>query len=213
MTEFTDFLFGQFSRYTPGFLALEVTGTIFGLLSVIFSARNSIWVYPTGLISTAIYVYIFSTAHLYGDVIINAYYVYMSIYGWMLWSRRDKLNHESLKITTVTPKENVKSGVIFVVSVIFVSAVYMYFNMFTHWWAYVDTFITGLFFIGMWLLAKRKIENWWYLIIGDIIAIPLFYYKGLIFTAFYYIILTSIAFYGYSVWSKILRSNQSTHSI
>jgi nicotinamide mononucleotide transporter len=213
MTEFVDYLFGQFKDYSPLFLTLEITGIIFGLLSVIFSARNSIWVYPTGLISTAIYVYIFATAHLYGDVIINAYYVYMSIYGWALWARRDKLSHEHLKITTVSRKDNLKSGVIFVVSVIFVSCVYVYFNMFTHWWAYVDTFITGLFFIGMWLLAKRKIENWHYLIIGDIIAIPLFIYKGLIFTGLYYIVLTSIAFYGYSVWSKILRSNKPTPSI
>ena len=161
-------------------------------------------VYPTGIISTVIFIYLMYTANLYGDLIINGYYLYMSIYGWILWSRKDNLGHEHLKISTVTFKDNVKSGVIFTVSVIFVSGVYMYFNMFTHWWAYIDTFITGLFFIGMWLLAKRKIENWVYLIIGDIIAIPLFFYKGLIFTGFFYIILTAIAFYGYNVWRKIL---------
>lgn len=212
MQEITDLLFSQFEGYTPLFLGLEITAIVFGLLSVIFSSRNSILVYPTGLISTALYTYIFSTAHLYGDVIINAYYVYMSIYGWILWNRGSNINHEQLKITRVTRKDNLKSGVIFIVSVIFVSCVYIWFNMFIHWWAYVDTFITGLFFIGMWLLAKRKIENWIYLIIGDIIAIPLFFYKGLVFTGFFYILLTSIAIYGYGVWSKILRSNQQIPS-
>jgi nicotinamide mononucleotide transporter len=202
MTELIDFLFSQYQGYTPVILTLEVIAIFFGLLSVIFSARNSILVYPTGLVSTAIYVYLLYTADLYGDLIINAYYFYMSIYGWYLWGSKNTLQHT--KITTATAKDNLKGGVIFAVSVIFVSGVYVYFDMFTYWWAFVDTFITGLFFIGMWLLAKRKIENWIYLIIGDIIAIPLFFYKGLIFSGFYYIVLTSIAFYGYSVWKKKL---------
>jgi nicotinamide mononucleotide transporter len=204
MTEPIDFLFSQYQGYTPVILTLEVIAIFFGLLSVIFSARNSILVYPTGLVSTAIYVYLLYTADLYGDLIINAYYFYMSIYGWYLWGSKNTLQHT--KITTATAKDNLKGGVIFAVSVIFVSGVYVYFDMFTYWWAFVDTFITGLFFIGMWLLAKRKIENWIYLIIGDIIAIPLFFYKGLIFSGFYYIVLTSIAFYGYSVWKKKLHN-------
>lgn len=206
--DFIDFFFSQFKDYTPFFLALEITAIFFGLLSVIFSARNSILVYPTGLISTVIFVYILYTANLYGDLIINAYYFYMSHYGWILWSRKDSQNHDLLKISTVTPKENIKCAGIFVVSVIFVSGVYHWFNMFNQWWAYVDTFITGLFFIGMWLLAKRKIENWIYLIIGDIIAIPLFFYKGLIFTGFFYIILTTIAFFGYRAWKRTLQSEE-----
>ncbi|OYQ38640.1 nicotinamide mononucleotide transporter [Flavobacterium cyanobacteriorum] len=212
MTAFTDFLFSQFSGYTPLLVVIEVTAILFGLLSVIFSARNNILVYPAGLVSTGLYIYLMYRADLYGDLIINGYYFYMSIYGWLLWSRRDRQDNSRLKITTVTIKDNIKSGVIFTVSVIFVSGVYIFFDMFSFWWAYVDTFITGLFFIGMWLLAKRKIENWAYLIAGDIIAIPLFFYKGLIFTGFYYIVLTSIAFYGYNVWKRILRSEKQIHS-
>lgn len=213
MNEFVDLLFAQFNGYTPLSLTLEITAIVFGLLSVIFSARNSILVYPTGLVSTAIYTYLFLSADLYGDLIINVYYFYMSIYGWVLWGRAGKTGAEPLKITTATHKDNLKGGVIFVVSVIFVSCVYLYFNMFSHWWAYVDTFITGLFFIGMWLLAKRKIENWIYLIIGDIIAIPLLFYKGLVFSSLFYVVLTTIAFYGYSVWNRTLRSSQQTPSI
>lgn len=212
MTDLLNQLFGQFNGYTPLLLALEITAIFFGLLSVIFSSRNSILVYPTGIISTAIYVFLLYRADLYGDLIINAYYFYMSIYGWALWSRKDKRGLERLKISTVTAKDNLKSGVIFIVSVIFVSGVYLYFGMLRYWWAYVDTFITGLFFIGMWLLARRKIENWIYLIIGDIIAIPLFFYKGLVFTGFFYIILTIIAFYGLNVWKKILRSEKQIQS-
>jgi len=208
MGEFVDFLFGQYKGYTPVFLTLELTAILFGLLSVIFSARNSILVYPTGLVSTAIYVYILYTASLYGDLIINGYYFYMSLYGWILWSRKNNKTQDFLRITTTTAKDNLNCILIFTVSVIFVSAVYIWFGMFTQWWAYVDTFITGLFFIGMWLLAKRKIENWLYLIVGDIIAIPLFFYKGLIFTGFFYIVLTIIAIYGYTAWKRILQNEK-----
>jgi len=206
MTDFFDFFFAQFKDYTPLFLTLELSAIFFGLLSVIYSAKNSILVYPTGLASTFIFVYILYTADLYGDLIINAYYFYMSVYGWFLWSRKDRENHDLLKISSVTAKENKKCLAIFIVSVIFVALVYHFFDMFNQWWAYVDTFITGLFFIGMWLLAKRKIENWLYLIAGDIIAIPLFFYKGLIFTGFFYIVLTIIAIFGYLSWKKTLQS-------
>lgn len=206
MGDFFDFLFSQFDDYTLTSLIIENTAIFFGLLSVIYSAKNSILVYPTGLISTVIFVFILYKANLYGDLIINAYYFYMSVYGWYLWSRKDKQNHDLLKISTVSVKDNYKCLAIFIVSVIFVSVVYHSFNMFNQWWAYVDTFITGLFFIGMWLLAKRKIENWLYLIAGDIIAIPLFFYKGLIFTGFFYIGLTTIAVFGYRSWKKTLQS-------
>jgi nicotinamide mononucleotide transporter len=206
MHEIIDVLFSQFKGYTPLMLGLELIAIFFGLLSVIFSARNSILVYPTGIVSTFIYVYLLYTADLYGDLIINVYYFSMSIYGWILWSRNSNGADSHGHITTATAKDNLKCRVIFLVSVIFVSGVYIYFDMFTYWWAYVDTFITGLFFMGMWLLAKRKIENWIYLIIGDIIGIPLFFYKGLIFTSLFYIVLTIIAFYGYSAWKKKLHS-------
>ena len=208
MADFFDYLFSQYESYTPVFLILELTAIFFGLLSVIFSARNNILVYPTGLVSTFIFVYLMYTADLYGDMIINAYYFYMSVYGWLLWSKKDRNDENSLKISGVTAKDNVNSGLIFIISVIFVSAVFIGFGKFTYWWAYVDTFITGLFFIGMWLLAKRKLQNWLYLIAGDIIAIPLFFYKGLIFTGFFTILLTVIAIFGYFTWRKILRSEK-----
>jgi nicotinamide mononucleotide transporter len=210
MTDFFDFLFSQFNEYTLNSLIIECTATFFGLLSVIYSTRNSILLYPTGLISIVISVYVLYTADLYGDLIINAYYFYMSVYGWYLWSRKDRQHHNLLKISTVTAKDNYKCLGIFIVSVIFVSIVFFYFDKFNQWWAYVDTFITGLFFIGMWLLAKRKIENWLYLIAGDIIAIPLYFYKGLIFFGFFYIGLTIIAIFGYRSWRRTLQNEPIT---
>lgn len=200
--EIFDFLFSQYSSYSTLHIVLEAIAVVFGIASVLYSKQNNILVYPTGIISTAIYVYLLLQWDLYGDLIINAYYFYMSIYGWLLWSRKDSRNEELLQITYMTAKDNIKSIWIFIVSVIFVSVVYIYYDKFTYWWAYVDTFITGLFFIGMWLLAKRKIENWLFLIVGDIIAIPLFFYKGYTLSSILYIFLTIVAIFGYRSWKR-----------
>jgi nicotinamide mononucleotide transporter len=209
MHEIFDFLFSQYKGYSTLHIILEAVAATLGVFSVVYSKRNNILVYPTGIISTAIYTYLLFKWNLYGDMIINAYYFIMSIYGWLLWSKKDA-DSEVLKISAMHHKDYINSIIIFVVSVIFVSGVYVYSNMFSYWWAYVDTFITGLFFVGMWLLAKRKIENWIFLIVGDIIAIPLFFYKGYTLSSILYVFLTIIAIYGYLAWKKILHSSAQT---
>jgi nicotinamide mononucleotide transporter len=208
MGEYYDLLFGQYKDYSALHITLELIAIAFGILSVIFSARNHVLVYPTGLVSTAIYVYLLFQWDLYGELVINTYYVYMSIYGWMLWSRKDSHHHDLLQISTMTKRDNIKSLLIFSTSVAFISIVYIYFDNFTHQWAYVDTFITGLFFVGMWLMAKRKIENWLFLIAGDIIAIPLFFIKGYTLTSILNIFLTVIAIIGYLSWKRTLQNKR-----
>ena len=210
MVEIFDFLFGQYRDYSTIFIILEFVAMSFGIFSVVYSKNNNILVYPTGIISTAIYVYLLFQWDLYGDMIINAYYFTMSIYGWYLWSRKDATNHDLLKISQMNAKDYLISAFIFVFSVIFVSGVYFYDDKFSYWWAYVDTFITGLFFVGMWLMAKRKLENWIFLIIGDIIAIPLFFLKGYTLTSILNIVLTIIAIYGYIAWKRTLRQDKQT---
>ncbi len=102
-------------------------------------------------------------------------------------------------------KDYLISALIFIISIIFVSCIYIYFNMYTHWWAAIDTVMTGLLFAGTWLLAKRKLENWLFLIAGDIIAIPLFYLKGYTLTSILNVFLTLIAILGYLEWKKALQ--------
>ena len=207
MPEIFDFLFAQYKEYSNVYIVLESTAVLFGIFSVVYSKKNNILVYPTGLISTAIYVYLLFVWDLYGDMIINAYYFAMSIYGWILWSRKDS-HHDELKISSMNAKDYLISAAIFIFSVIFVSGVYVYDDKFTYWWAYVDTFITGIFFVGMWLLAKRKVENWLFLIVGDIIAVPLFFLKGYTLTSILNIVLTIIAIYGYLAWKRTLHSEK-----
>lgn len=206
MQSIFDFFFDQYYGYPTHFIVLEIIAVIFGFLSVWYSKQNNILVYPTGIVSTLIFVYLLWQWQLLGDMMINAYYFSMSIYGWYVWTRKVDATHFT-PITNTTQKENVQSIFIFLGTLFFVFGVYEYFEKWTNWTAYVDTLTTAIFFVGMWQMAKRKIENWIFWIIGDLISVPLYFYKGLTFTAIQYFAFTIIAFYGYIAWKKLLRND------
>ncbi|WP_296633705.1 nicotinamide riboside transporter PnuC [Polaribacter sp.] len=209
MSDIFDFLFGQYKGYSTLDTTLEIIAVIFGFLSVWFSKQNKNWVFPTGMISTSIFVYLLLKWELLGDMMINAYYFIMSIYGWYIWTNKIDETHVT-PISKTTKKEKITSIFIFLGTLIFVYLVYIKFDKWTSWVAYVDTFTTGIFFVGMWLMAKRKIENWIFWIIGDIISIPLYFYKGFTFTSIQYLGFTFIAIFGYLAWKKNFYNNQLT---
>ncbi|MDY0780830.1 nicotinamide riboside transporter PnuC [Tenacibaculum sp. IB213877] len=209
MNQLFDFFFGQYAEYETLDIWLEIIAVIFGFLSVWYSKQNKIWVFPTGMISTAIFVYLLLKWELLGDMMINGYYFIMSVYGWYIWTRKVDATHVT-PISETTYKEKKQSVFIFIATLVFVYLVYTFFDKWTSWTAYVDTVTTAIFFVGMWLMAKRKIENWIYWIIGDIISVPLYFYKGFTFTSFQYLIFTFIAVAGYLAWKKHLNNNPST---
>ncbi len=195
-------LFLPYKDYATSDIILEVIAVLVAVISVLYSKNNSIKVYPTGIISTSIFVYLLYKWELFGDMIINVYYLIMSIYGWYLWGRT--LGDKSvLTITKANSNDYKLSAFLFVFSTIFVTGVYLYFEKFGFWWSYVDILTTGLFFVGMLLLARRKVEHWIFLIIGDAISIPLYYYKGYTITGILFLIYTVIAIFGYLEWKKI----------
>lgn len=202
-----EFFFAQYATYSNLDITLEITAVIFGLLSVWYAKKDNILVFPTGLVSTFIYAYLLWKWELLGDSMINVYYFIMSIYGWYHWTRKNE-DVVEFPISVITIKEKYVAIVIFVSTLIFVILVYFYFNKFTNWYNYVDTLLTAIFFVGMWLMAKRKIENWIFWIIGDVISIPLYFAKGFTFTSFQYIMFTIVAAYGYLEWKKILNNSQ-----
>ena len=203
-----DLLFQQYSNYQTLDISLEIIAVVFGILSVWFSKKNNILVYPTGMISTSIFTYLLFKWSLLGDMMINAYYFMMSIYGWYIWTR--KVNNVVTPISKVSLPEKITSLIIFFFSLSFVYGIYNYFDKWGSYISYIDNFTTAIFFVGMWLMANRKIENWIFWIIGNIISIPLYFYKGLTFTSIQYIIFTVIAISGYYTWKKILdNSNQA----
>ena len=205
-----DFLFKQYLDYQTFDVFLEIFAVVFGILSVWFSKKNNVLVFPTGMISTSIFIYLLFKWSLLGDMIINAYYFIMSVYGWYVWTRKE--NNLVTPISKVSFREKVTCFVIFSCSLIFIFCVYQYFDKWGSYTSYIDNFTTAVFFVGMWLMAKRKIENWKFWIVGNIISIPLYFYKGLTFTSFQYIIFTVIAVLGYYSWKKILNKTNQTAS-
>jgi len=201
MPSILEFLFAPYSEYSTLNISLELIAVILGFFSVWFSKNNNIWVYPTGMVSTSIYVYLLFYWGLIGDMLVNAYYFSISIYGWYYWTR--SRNGIAINpISTMNKSDNKTSLILFAFAIVFVFVVYNIFDMWNNIIAYIDTITTAIFFVGMWLMARRKIENWLFWIVGDIISIPMYLYKGLALTSFQYLIFTFIAVAGYFAWKK-----------
>lgn len=188
---------------------LEAVAVFFGIASVFYSIKKNILVFPTGMISTLIYVYICLQYKLYADMGINAYYFAMSIYGWYLWSRPSD-GKEVLPVTWLDKKGIFNSLALFVGSY---AALYFVLANFTDsdvpYW---DSFTTASAFVGMWLMAKKKVENWIAWIITDIVSVPLYFYKGLMLTSFQFLFFTVLAVIGLLEWIKSAKQSQKTYA-
>ena len=214
-------------------ISIEAVAAFFGILSVWYAKKEKILVYPTGIISTALYIYICYKFVLYGDMIVNFYYTAMSIYGWYMWSKIDENQHQ-IEITRTNKSDKLKTFGIFIFTSIFVIIVYRYYNVmpnnlgfsesisfafenltsgslekFRSATPFLDTFTTGIFFAAMWLMANKKIEHWWFWIGGNIVSVPLYFVKGLGFTGVQYSIFLILAILGYIQWKKSLHKSQS----
>ena len=206
MDQIFDFLFSQYSSYSPSFIFLELFAVIMNITSVVYAKLNNILVYPTGLIGTGIFVYILLNFSLLGDTIINAYFFSKSIYGWYFWSRKkDEIFIN--QVSNINRNEIKYLLILAISSLIFIYFVYDYFDKWNNWTAYVDNITTAIFFVAMWLMARRKIESWIFWIIGDLITVPLYFYKGLTISSIQYIIFLILAVLGYISWKKILNKN------
>jgi nicotinamide mononucleotide transporter len=181
---------------------LEFTAVVFGIASVIFSRLENILVYPVGMISTGIYIYLYLTYGLYADASVNFYYTFMSIIGWKMWSGK-KEGSPLLLITTSNSKEWINAFLFFGV---FWITLYMVLKNFTDSTVPIaDSFTSAAAFTGMWLMNKKKLENWIWWIITNLASIPLNFHKQLVFTSFQYVVFLILAFMGYTAWRKKLR--------
>ena len=200
---------GQFLEEINFYVGLELFAAVLGVLSVWYAKKNKILVYPTGIISTLIYVWILFKNQLLGDLIINAYFFLMSIYGWFFWSRKDKGIIKN-KISRLNLNESIFGIIIFIFGFIIVMSIYNISNWKESYVSSIDTLTTAIFCSAMWFMARRKIEHWILWIIGDIISVPLYIYKGLFFTSIQYLIFTFIAILGFITWLKELNKKKLT---
>ncbi|WP_367111559.1 nicotinamide riboside transporter PnuC [uncultured Psychrobacter sp.] len=229
MTETFHWLFGQYADYSMLFIGLELIAVIFGVASVLLARKLSVLVFPVGLVSTAIFVYLLWKWQLFGDMFINAYYTVMGLYGWFNWSRnkhRDQNNRTTNKLQDEISIEHISANdipmmvLLSTATIAFVALVYYFrpvinnnfsfdgvvlgLHLFT-WVDYTDMLTTALFLIAMWLMASRKIEHWLLWIVADAISVPLYFYKGFTFTALQYVVFTLIAIWAYYEWQRRYR--------
>lgn len=220
--DLSQWFFSQYQGVPTYLIIWEFIAVIFGLLSVLLARKGNIWVYPTGIISTVIFVYLLWISELWGDMLINFYYTAMSLYGWVLWYR-SSADHLHVNISKTTKHDLQRCAILSVCSAFLVGIVYYlkpYIQSQLAWenfsltrpdfslTQYIDIATTAIFLVGMWLMAKRKIENWIFWIVGDLISVPLYYYKGLKISALQYAIFTIIAILGYIEWKRKLQQQR-----
>jgi nicotinamide mononucleotide transporter len=182
---------------------LEIIAVTFGMASVWFARKEDILVYPTGIVSVLIYVYLCFFAKLYADMGINFFYFIMSVYGWYMWTHKGKII-KTLEIsrTGITGHFlNLVAGILIFIIISFILRNYTDSDV-----PLLDSFTTAVFIIAMWLMARKKVEHWTAWMIGNLVSIPLYFYKGLVFTSFQYVVFLVLAIMGYIAWEKKLKA-------
>lgn len=201
-----DFFLNAYKNTSNFQIFLEFIAFIFGIASVWFAKKENILVYPTGLVSTIITVYILYKAKYFGDMTMNFYYSIMSIYGWIMW--KNAVNKPELLVSKTNSKEKIIGLGMFFLTMIITYGVYKFFDYKLEIPNYIDIFTSGIFFTAMWYMALKKIENWTLWILGDCIAVPLFAFRGLGMLSLQYLIFTILAISAYLEWKKTLDNNQ-----
>lgn len=179
---------------------LEVIAVCFSIASVLLANKNSVYLYPTGIISTGLYIYIMTSVGLYAETLLNGYYLVMSIYGWVRWAK----NKEDMNATAISYNDRKDWIISLLIVMLGFAVLYGTLSKFTDSTVPVaDAVVSAFAWAGMWLLAKHKIENWVFLNVSNIIAIPLLLYKGLPLTALLTVVLFTVAVFGYFRWKKL----------
>jgi len=191
----------------------EYLAVFAGIASVWFSRIENILVYPVGLINTIIYVWISLEGNLFGEASVNFYYTVMSIYGWILWAKKDQYKHHVVVITNSSLKEWLQHFLFFSAFYValFFSITFLKSKFGPGAIPWADAFASATAFTGMWLMTKKKVESWYWWIATNIASIPLYFVKHYVFTSVYYIVLLVMAVFGLIEWTR--RSKQTNLNV
>lgn len=186
---------------------LEIIGTFVGLVYLWLEYKASIWLWIASIIMPAIYIFVYYEAGLYADFGINIYYLGAAVYGWFLWKYGNKSKEQKeLPITCIPNKSWLKSLIVFIVTLIIIAWLLInYTDSNVPWW---DAFTTALSIIGMWMLARKYLEQWWVWFVVDVISVGLYIYKELYFTAGLYGLYATIAIFGWLNWKKLMKTQE-----
>ncbi|MCX8472908.1 MAG: nicotinamide riboside transporter PnuC [Sediminibacterium sp.] len=182
---------------------MEIVAVIFGVFTVWLNKLENIWGFPLGMINTILYVVICFNSSLFGESAVNLYYTLVAMYGWYLWSKK-KGNTYSLQISSSSGKDWLKQIIFFLISysLLVLALHYLKDKFYPNSLPYLDGLASASAFTAMWLLAKKKLENWLWWILTNICSIMLFLYKGLWITSIQFLIYLVIAVWSYIDWHK-----------
>ena len=183
---------------------LEFIAVLAGIISVWASRNENIWVYPTGLLNTTAYIYLSFKSSLLGEASVNFYYTVLNIYGWVLWTRKGPGQETVLRISRSSRKEWVQQIAFFsgFYLVVFFALTYLKKDFAPQAIPWADAFASATAYTGMWLMAKKKVESWYWWIATNVSSIPLYFIKHYVFTSVYYVILLAMAVSGLLEWGR-----------
>ncbi|MFC2098800.1 nicotinamide riboside transporter PnuC [Bacteroidota bacterium] len=187
---------------------IEVLGVVTSLIYLYFSVKQIIWLWPFGILSSALFIWIFFSSKFYADMGLQVYYLGISVYGWLYWVHGGH-SRSGKGILPVTRINRRMIGILFAIGmVIFLSIVVIlkYFTDSDVPWG--DGFTTAASIIATWMLARKILEHWIVWILVDAVAAALYFYKGLYPSTVLYIIYSVIAILGYVQWKKQLAINE-----
>ena len=189
---------------------LEIIAVLTGITSVWFAKKENILLYPIGTVSVLIWIYLCWIGEIYSQAVINLFFLIMNIYGWYNWSRKDNSEINKVQIKFSSLKENLLVITVAALLTLLIYSALSNVEILNFNWKFVlmESFITSLNFIGMWLMAWKRVENWVLWIIGDIFCIPLFVFKEYYLSVAQFSIFIIIAFMGYFEWRKKALKNQ-----
>lgn len=210
MSELFQSIYTGLIQTTP----LEAIAVIMGIVSVWYSRKENILVYPTGLINTTLYIYLSYKGHLLGEASVNLYYTIMSLYGWYLWTRKtpDQTNYV-LQITHSNTKEWLQQLLFFgvIYTTLFLVLTYAKSAFAPEAIPWADAFASATAYTGMWLMAKKKVESWIWWILTNIASIPLYFTKGYAFTSIQFMVLLILAIAGLISWKEKAKDIKNLH--
>ena len=183
---------------------IEWFGVLFSVVQVLLAQRNNIHNYLFGIAGILLTLYVLFTAKLYAEFTLNIYYLVMSIYGWLYW----KFGKQKTEVSITKTNNREKTNTALIVTISFIL---LYFSLKTYtnsdvpFW---DSLVSAFAWAGMWLMAKRKLENWFLLNISNLISIPLLIHKDLYLYAALSALLFVVAIFGYINWTKIIKTQQ-----
>lgn len=203
---FNQFISGLKATTIPEYIAV-----LAGIVSVWYSRKENILVYPTGLLNTIIYIWLSFQYHLLGEATVNFYYTIMNIYGWYLWTRKDERRQTIVQVRFSSAKEwlGQLSFFTFFYLSIFFALRYLKQAFAPGAIPWADALASASAFTGMWLMARKKVESWYWWIITNICGMPLYFVKGLVFTSVYYFVLMVLAIGGLIEWRRRAYLNRS----